>query len=280
MPNSTTIPPNEQLTNISTDIPDNESVTFDLEAFDELIRSQGVKLIHYRAMRCPVGLTNNDMYDSRRPHDDHSGCSNGFLYKSAGMITTAFTGNSARQQQMDMGTVDQAQVTVTFPRFYDDKRHTFSCVPFDRFYLSESSIDIVNWQLIEAHATGRERLSFPITVIEHVFDSSGHEFEPDDYQVDQNGQMVWLKNRPLSGTVCSVRYRYRPYWYCKQLIHEIRVTQAEHRFTGVRAIQRMQMQAVLQREVFFENEDKDPNAVNPNSLRQVKGPRDGSFGPR
>ena len=56
------------------------SVSFDPDAFDDALRAQGVQYVHWRAMRCPVGLT--DRYSERRVHDDHSGCSNGHTVSS------------------------------------------------------------------------------------------------------------------------------------------------------------------------------------------------------
>jgi hypothetical protein len=53
-------------------------ISFDLEAFDNAIFSYGTKLVHYRAMRCPIGVTDrNDIHHSQA---DHDGCSNGFMY--------------------------------------------------------------------------------------------------------------------------------------------------------------------------------------------------------
>jgi hypothetical protein len=78
--------------------------------------------------------------------------------------------------------------------------------------------------------------------------------------------------------VCSVHFSYRPFWYVKNLIHEVRVAQTEDEF-GNRTVQRMPQSCVLQREYFFEKEQRDSQAADPEG-RQKPGPGDGGFGPR
>lgn len=268
----------------TTDLPNNH-VSFDVDAFDQAIRSQGVTFVHWRAMRCPVGMI--DQYDSRRPHDDHSGCSNGFIYTVAGKITCLFTGNGTGSNPMEMGIMDGSTVSVTLPRFYDGGQDAVYIAPYDRLYLDEDRITVVNWQLFEAHASGRDKLNFPVAKVQDLLDSRNSRYqEGADFEV-QGGQIVWTgSNRPGldletgKGRVCAIRYLYRPYWYVKQLVHEVRVSQAENPYTGERQIQRMPQAIVLQREYVFEKEDKDAQAPDPNSPRQVKSPLDGIFGPR
>jgi hypothetical protein len=105
-----------------------------------------------------------------------------------------------------------------------------------------------------------------------------------------------LRSEAGTGVICSIRYRYRPYWYVKDLPHEIRVTQLEDPVTGVRRTVRMPQQALLQREYVFENQsndpaskqNQDPNAIvsgiaaslGKSNLRQIMAPRNGGFGPR
>jgi hypothetical protein len=146
------------------------AVSFDPSAFDDAIRSQGVQLVHFRAMRCPVGLT--DRYDQRRPHDDHSGCSNGFIYTEAGTITCLFTGVTEDQKQNDVGLLDGSTVQVTAPRFYDETTDEVQITPFDRLYLLEDAVSVPHWQLVEAHATGRDKLSFPVVNVIDVMDAT------------------------------------------------------------------------------------------------------------
>lgn len=268
-----------------TQFPRDEAVSFDVDAFDEAIRSQGVTFIHYKAMRCPVGMTNQ--YDTERAHDDHAGCSNGFIYMPAGKVTCLFTGNSASTQPMEMGYANGATVQVTLPRFYDGTQEPIYIAKFDRLYLDEESIAVVNWHLFTAHMSGRDKLQFPAIKVTDLIDADNEKYTQGvDFDLVQ-GQVVWTgQHRPGldletgRGKVCAIRYLYRPYWYVKQLIHEVRVTQAENPVTGERLVQRMPQAIVIEREYVFEKEDKDEQAPDPESPRQVKGPADGIWGPR
>lgn len=269
----------------SLDFPSGQAVSFDVEAFDDLIQSQGVKLIHFRAMRCPVGLV--DRYDNRRPEHDHSGCSNGFIYTKAGELTASFMGSGASVETLDTATVDGSSVQVTCQRFYDGTEEPVHIAPFDRLYLAEEGIVVPTWQLFESHITGKEKLQFPVNYVQDLMDNEGKRYiEGTDFKVE-GGYIVWTgSNRPRfdavrqKGAICAIRYLYRPYYYVQRLLHQVRVTQAEDKISGERVVQRMPQAMVLVREFVFEKEDKDPQAPESESLRQVPGPRDGSFGPR
>lgn len=260
------------------------AVSFDPQAFDDLIRTQGVEFVHFRAMRCPVGLV--DRYDIRRPHEDHAGCSNGFLYTKAGLVTCGFLGNSTQPTNFDSGWMDGSTVQVTSPRFYDNSNEPVQFAPFDRLYLSEEAITVPHWQLVEHHITGRDKLSFPAVRVVDLVDTEGLRYEQGtDFQI-VNGHVVWGARRPKidpetgKGVIYAVRFQYRPYWYIKNMVHEVRVAQIQDPISGVRRVERMPQACVLQREYVFEKEDRDAKAPNPSSPRQVAEPGDGSFGPR
>ena len=280
-----------------TDIPD-FAISFDVEAFDTAIRSQGVRLIHYKAMRCPVGMT--DIGDNRRPHEDHSGCSNGFLYKKAGTVTGLLIGNGNDPQLRDIGFVDGASFTSTFPRHYDDAcepAKPFYMAPFDRFYLDEEAVTVPTWQLIRCNEAGLDKLAFPAVEVEELVDNRGDSYEEcKDFEI-KDGQIMWLASgrRPTPdletgrGAICSIRYRYRPFWYVARLLHEIRITQVDNPMTNERKLVRMQQQCLLNREFLFLNESNDDLAKDPRNpggntgtpaSRQAQAPEDGGFGPR
>jgi len=269
-------------------------VSFDPDAFDAALRSHGVSLVHYVALRCPVGMT--DLDDNRRPHEDHAGCSNGFLYSKAGCIKALMVGNQNKQDLRDIGFVDGASATSTFPRTYEDGEKDFYLAPYDRFYLNEESITVPTWQLSRCNESGTERLAFPAACVEHLVDSRGDTYkEGEDFHV-HSGQVLWLPDgkRPINdletgrGSVISIRYRYRPFWYCARLLHEIRVAQIEHPILDERRLIRMPQQALLNREFLFLNESHDDQArrdprnkdSGPESPRQTPEPDDGGFGPR
>lgn len=284
---------------ITTDIPPTD-LSIDFNAFDRAIRSQGVRLVHYRALRCPVGMT--DIGDNRRPHPDHSGCSNGFLYFKAGVCTALFTGNSKHKNPAEIGFYDGSTAQVTFPTHYDDSEDAVIVAPFDRFYLEEDAITVPMWQLFLHHETGQDRLKYPVIKVEQLVDSRGEKYNQDQDFVVTDGQIQWLGGRrPVSelnlgpgagtgtdrGAVCSVRYQYRPFWYCGQVLHEVRVAQVQDPISGTRTLMRMPQSVMLHREYVSLNKQQDQEEVavggqaqDSDFLRQVLGSLNGGFGPR
>lgn len=257
------------------------SVSFDANAFDEFLNAHGIRLVHYKAMRCPVGLT--DVDDNRRPHEDHSSCSNGFLYHKAGIVTAAMQGNSNNQFSNELGLVENSYITVSFPQFYDDSDIQVAIAPFDRFFLCESekeqNILVPTWHLQIMSQSGIDKLLYPVEKVEYLVDSHGTSFvEGVDFEVT-NGKIDWSacgKNPGYQmdvrrGTVYSVRFLYRPYWYCVRMLHEIRVAQTET-FDG-RELIRMPQQVLLAREHVFTNQQND--SKNPDKPRQTPEPNDG-----
>lgn len=262
-----------------------DAVSFDVEKFDEFIRSQGVQLVHFRAMPCPVGLADPD--DMRQAHDHHQDCSNGHIYTKAGTITTGFLGNSSSLQYQDIGRMDGSTVNIVVPRFYDDKpNERVEITEMDRMYLKEESLTVATFYRYAAHSSGVDRLIFPVVSVVDLMDSHGKRYKEGVHFEVKGGQLHWFPNQgpgvdPATGkgTVCAIRFNYRPFWYVKNLVHEVRVCQAEDEFTGERTVQRMPQQAVLQREYQFQKEQNDSLAASPEK-RKKPGPDDGGFGPR
>ncbi len=285
--------------------PASEAVRFDPRAFDEALRSQGLQLVHYRALKCPAGSVDAD--DERHPHGDHGDCSNGFLYRIGGVMTCAVTSNSNNPQVLDLGVVQQATIHVTAPRFYDQvgaDGQPLSCLvaPFDRLYLADPEIVVPNWERVECSGTDTESLSYPVEAVQDLVDAQLRDYvQGRDFSVD-GGRLRWLPggSRPARNAdagrqgVISVRYLYRPYWYVKDMLHEIRAMQAEDELTGDIRTVRLPQDFVAQREYVFENQDNDDLARDPTSgpdgmykralgetnLRKILAPRQGLLGPR
>jgi hypothetical protein len=254
---------------------------FDVQAFDDSIRLHGVRYIHYRTTRCPVGMV--DKYDDRHPDQDHAGCSRGFIHTKAGTITGLFTSSGSKSDQQDIGLLDGSTTVVTFPRTYDNSTEEMQVVVFDRFYV-EDTILVPTWQLLESHITGRERLDFPAEKVMDIIDAKGKRYGAEDYSL-ADGQIVWNPGRGPAfnadlnkGTVMSIRYLYRPFWIASRIMHQVRLASVGEG-EGKQTV-RMPQQILLQREYISLNEEKDNQAPNPNSNRQVRGPKEGSFGPR
>lgn len=251
------------------------SVQLDVQAIDSFLQSHGVKLTHFRAIRCPVGLS--DKNDVNQNHEDHAECSNGYLYTKAGDMTCFFLGNSQQPEWMDIGKLSVGMVQATFPRFYDggDDDDVDLCV-FDRFYLNES-ITVSYWQTVQYNSSGIDRLHFPAVKVVDLIDNLGIKYKQDiDFKV-QDGRIIWTGNSPgvdpenQRGRVYSVRYRYRPYFYLQRFVHEIRVSRQMDTEGNVSVIQ-LPRAGVLTREYIFENQKRDPRV--PASARMEGGEND------
>jgi len=258
----------------------NEQVSMNVEAFDLMLEAQGAEFVHWRALRCPRGLTG--LYDNRRAHDDHSGCSNGFIYKKVGKVHCSFTGSGDKKNKKPEGLVDSSTGMITVERLYSGTDIHVQLANFDRLYLSEEAVTVVNWELFEANQSGLDKMRFPVETIEHIVDAEGREYGEHDFAI-KDGKIAWGKKRPGvqtdgAGTICTARYTYRPYWYISRLIHESRFIKVPDDMTGGRKIVRMPYQCEIQREYFFENEQNDDKT--PVSARQQRAPQSGSFGPR
>jgi hypothetical protein len=248
-----------------------DAITLDAVAFDDLCHNVGVRMVHYRAIKCPVGMT--DENDNRRTHDDHEGCSNGFIYKAIGRVTTMFTSNSADPRKLDEGFFDGSTVAVTFPRFYDsDPTKRVLVRAYDRFYLDEApDILTATWDITHRRNDGLpDRVEFPVLKADHVVDSNGVWYKQ-GYDFDlPNGAIVWRANHgPALGTVYTVWYEYVPFWYCQRLVHEIRVIPAPDYMDASKvSIERLSFGAVLQREYIFRNQQNDAQSPDNGGRKQ------------
>jgi hypothetical protein len=259
-------------------IPPDQAVSFDVAAFDDLVRNHGARLVHFRAMRCPVGMT--DRYDARRPHDDHSGCSNGFIYARGGVITCSFLSNSKDTRLTDLGLLGDAVVQMTIPRFYDDNQEVeVDVAPFDRLYLEEEKLVVPHWQLVEANQSGTDKLSYPVESVTDIVDNKGHKYGVKDYAIVDH-KIKWVGAAPGidpesgKGRIYSIRYNYRPYWYVDRMIHQIRFCLVDNSVTGTRDMFRLPQAVLAKREFLYENQDNDPSSTDPDKSRQVPAPRD------
>jgi hypothetical protein len=263
---------------IQIQMPVRDAVHMDTPYLDGLVDGQGIQFEHWRAMPCPIGK--DDPYDSRRVHDCSVGCSNGNVYMHAGDITAAFTGNSKSIQALDMGLVTGASAQLTLPRFYDsDPNKEVAVAIADRLFLKQNVGTVVASHLFEHNIGGMDRLKYRAVMVEHLMDSHGKQYAQNEHFTLVSGQLKWLgTNQPgmdpetRKGEVCSIRYRYIPFWYIDRLLHEIRVLR-----NGPN-VARAPMSVLIQREYFYEDEQRSKDARQ--STRQVAAPRDGSFGPR
>jgi hypothetical protein len=237
-----------------------------------------------------VGLS--DIDDIRKPHEDHSGCQNGFLYEKVGVVKGLFTGNSKSKRFDDIGFWDGSTAQVTIPRFYDGTEERVYVAPFDRFYLEEELV-VPTWQKFVHHETGLDRLKYPVVSVEVLRDFRNESYAQDvDFTVTGDGRIQWGSRQPVPqlqtasittnrGAVCAIRYRYRPFYYVGQLMHELRIAQVSNEFG--RSIERLPQSMVVHREYAGPDADRrapGDSGIDADALRTVLSPMSGGFGSR
>lgn len=270
------------------DLPEN-SVGFDLEAIDALVKSQGATLEHHAAIFCPLGLSaKNDVR-----HTAHPGkCYNGFIYKKVGEVVANVTQNSSTQDWTARGIEDSSSAYVTLPRFYESRVDGRSCAEpiriqhYDRIYIKDLQVQVVNTEKIEHNQAGIDFLAYPAIVVEYLIDSNGREYtQGKDFDV-ANGNIEWRSgcapgyDPELSrGIIYAVRYTYRPFYYVDSLLHELRLARVANPETGEVELNRLPFQLRLQREWAFDAAQRK-KAEEDGHEPGGRSPRKGSFGPR
>lgn len=259
-------------------LPDN-NVFLDPNNFDSAVVSHGVKLVHYRGLPCPVGRV--DLHDARRPHADHEGCTNGYLYVRAGVVKALFQGNSKEKRRADFGFLDASVATITVPRWYLGTTEEVLLAVADRLTLEDTNVTVPRAESARASGAGSDRLSWPVVRVQDLVDASGERYvEGVDFAV-RDGRIVWGRRRPSSDpatgmpAVFAVRYLLTPSFYVSHLVHELRIGQSP-----VTGTIRMPQQAMVVREHIWRARQDDPEASAGDPSRQAQQPADGGTGPR
>lgn len=262
--------------------------SFDVAAFRDFINSQGIRVVHYRAVPDPTGMTargDNHAVDgqSRRSND-------GFVYEEAGTMQVLFYSNTEQENFVTEGAIEYSTAYMTLPDFYEDRPDCPVLVmPWDRFYLKDIEIRVLARQTIEASSVGEDRLNFPATCVESLRDANGVKYEEGNhFEITAEGNIRWLTqhrpgwNQELGrGTVYSIRYRYTPFFVCNKLLHEIRVSQVTDMNTQKRSVERMPYQIEVLRENVFHEVNNAQNDVKPKEDPRFQGapPSGGMLGP-
>lgn len=259
--------------------------SFDKNAFDQLIASQGVKVTHYRAIPDPTGMASlGDAHavQSKRKSSD------GFLYKEVGDLTLWFSSNTSDWQVEVEGMTKHDVAIVTSQLKYENcPDKDVILAPYDRFFLKDIEVRVVATQYVEANTTGTDKLQYPATCVEHLIDADGKEYsENTHFKITSEGFIQWLgQDRPGfneklgRGMVYAVRYRYTPYFVVARMLHEIRVSQVTDMMTLDRKLERMPFQALVIREHVLSDQNRDPNQDIMDQRFQLAPPVGGVTGP-
>lgn len=235
-------------------------VSFDKDAFNSLIRSQGVRLVHWQALPDPRGMTSRgDVHHSLVDRAN----SDGYLYREVGCFTGFFQANQKDGSLSYEAVVESSAAYITVPEFYEDGVTPVVMAEWDRLYLSSVEAKVVATQFVTTSNTGTDRLSYPALCVEWLMDADGIEYRQGvDFTITEDGDIKWLtQKRPSRDAatglpkVYSIRYLYRPFFVVSRLLHEIRVYQTTDPMTQERSVQRgpYQIMAVRERIVRDQN---------------------------
>lgn len=231
-------------------------VSFDSAAFNNLLKANGVRVKHFKAIPDPRGLSD---YGSNRT-DRPVGNSNGYIYKEVGCFTAVLQSNSKTPIYEVEGQLDPSSAIMTPPQYYEgEEKKPIIIDVWDRFELQDIEVRVETSELVESTTIGRDNLRFPATCVEYLIGSDGFEYQNGvHYVINPQGQIEWKGQiRPRyntdlnKGEIYSVRYRYIPYYVARRLLHEIRVSQITDMATGERYVERLPYQVHVARENVF-----------------------------
>jgi len=260
-------------------------ISFDSPAFDAFVKSQGIWVTHHRAIPDPRGMASRG--DTRAVLDGKPQDSDGFIYKKVEDLQVTFTNNSTYVQHRDLGELSVSTAYITLPKQYPKSKKEVLVHPWDKFYLKDIEIRVVNLQYMEARREGVDRLQYPAVSVEELVDTNGVWYEQDkDFKLTKEGHIKWLsQKRPGwnektgKGTVFSIRYKYTPYFVVNRVLHEIRVSQITNPATFQRSLERMPYQVEVVREFVFKDKNNHPGSPDLDIRYQSQPQVGGNTGP-
>lgn len=259
------------------------------------IANQGIKFHHY--MCVPDPLFQHEAGDVRHSFaaddgneqfvaNDRFHRENGFIYVKTGVVYGTFMGNAKDFKAIAAGLYGSSGATISLNRYYVGTEQKINMSENDKLIPCELTSEFfsVNWQKFTHNPTGVDRLQFKACEILFLIDSDGIQYMPGrDFNLE-NGSIRWIDgaDRPgldtLSGKgkVCAVRYTYKPFYYVKMMLHDIRIRPVLNMDGGVEAKAGPVLATVQADWVYLDrrtNDDKDPAAVVDEGTGTNTGPR-------
>ena len=230
-----------------------DSVKSDISAEFSLIRNTGIKFMHWACVADPLfkhedgslrhafDQEENQQFEDRKEFQRE----NGFLYFKRGIVYGIWTGNSKDLRYLTSGLYTSAGATVSLDRYYFDSGKQIELSENDKLIPLEYPKEFyttINHKF-QHNPTGIDRLQFPAYNISILVDSAGVLYNQGiDFVLDR-GAIRWVdgKNRPgidpdspdgTQGRICAARYTYRPFYYIKMLLHDVRLKPTLNSQTG------------------------------------------------
>lgn len=220
-----------------------DAVRPDAAAENLHISNQGIKFFHY--MCVPDPLFQREAGDVRHSFgyedglqqvidkDDRFHRENGFIYVKRGVIYGTFMNNTKDFKNIAAGLYGASGATISLNRYYVGTEEKINISENDKLIPCELSSEFfsVNWQKFTHNPTGIDRMQFKVCEAIFLIDSDGREYgKGTDFNIE-NGYIKWIDggDRPGldkqtgKGKVCAIRYTYKPYYYIKTVLHDIRI---------------------------------------------------------
>jgi hypothetical protein len=255
-------------------------ISLDLNKQDQYVTSQGVTLVHSKAIPSTIGQKSRGGYRHSDAVDNIS--SHGFIYRDSGEFNAMITSLNDSRQAIEGGYAESSTCRLILPRFYNkngelaagDRIHL--CIG-DRIYLKENITEVCAYQKVAFTGNGEDFLQFPPIEVEFIIDSNGIEYKKNiDFELTQQGTIKWIGNSPGVdpetglGRIYGIRYHYRAHWYIKDIPNEVRVCNVTE--NGVRKTERMPYHAILVREYVYYNQTNSEIADMSKSKQPVEKP--------
>jgi len=255
----------------------------------------GIKFLHYICLPDPLFQVNagdarhsfgyddgnQQFVDDERFHRE-----NGLLYFKKGIVFGTFMGNAKDLRSVAAGLYGDSGATISMNRFYEDSEEKFRPSESDKLIPCELTSEFfsTNWQKFTHNPTGIDRMQFKACEVVMLIDSDGRVYsQGSDYNVVK-GHIEWIDggDRPGldpktgNGKVCSIRYVYKPYYYIKTVLLDIRIRPALQADGSIEAKAGPVLVQVQADWLYLDrrnNNDKDPAAQLDEGDGENTGPR-------
>jgi hypothetical protein len=271
-----------------------QSVTMNPDAINNFIDGMGIRFMHFQAIPDPLFKRAED--EPRRSFNQEDSYlfektnvytrENGFLYFPKAIVVGIFMGNSKNLQSSSAGLHNFSTASISFNRYYEGTTEVVEMSEYDKLIPCENGMEFftTSWQSLDHNVSGIDRLQYPALAVRIFIDSSGKTYKQDIDFTLIDGQIKWTgSNRPGydkntgKGKVCSIRYTYKPYYFVRELSHDIRIRPSIDPDTGAVSAKASGMLATIQREYVFVN---SRNADDSDITQQLDNMDTDNTGPR
>jgi hypothetical protein len=271
------------------------TVLGDRPANNLLIANWGIRFKHFIAL--PDPLFQKEIGALRMSHDQEENYQfitdtddfyreNGFLYVFQGYVYGVFTSNKKDLLSIAASLENYSGAMLSVNRYYENSPDYCRIAEYDKLIPCDlpEEFHTVQWEKFNASRTNVDRLMFKVCRVQFLIDSDGVRYAQDqDFIITDKGVIQWNEGAgPGSdtttgiGKVCSVRYEYKPYFYCKSVLKDIRFWPSLGESGGPESRTAPQLVLVQSDWIFLDRRNANEN----DAEVQLNAEDGGNFGPR